>query len=318
MPLLNNVLKKGIMKKKCVLIGFPLLLSVSLLFARVNSISIERIVDWEERVITFYLSTPVDQGGLPVSKQRSEGLITRLKTSVIAENLGNFPLDSWGPFTLDYPRSSTVSWNLQEATNRARKDYAVFTPDMKAIRVAYILPFSVITEAFQVASRQQLENSIIPQTEAFDYTGLVIYASVPLPVKDNLPNEAYLQPALLPSVFSERGLNLLTPATIERAGLRSWGTAAYSFSDDMRRWPRTRIGDKPFIVSGRGISGNDNVDVIISDKDAERLLANDKGRDILLKGKVLIIIKNPDDNAQIISRIENEASQVANATFSNM
>jgi hypothetical protein len=283
--------------KKNIAVSTLLLLLTTLLWGQnsTNSISVERSIDWEKGSITFYLTAPVEGARLPFSKQNTEGQINRLKTSLIIDNMNSFPLDSWGNFISGQTRNTDLNWNLHTLLDAIKPDYATFTSDFKGLCLAYTLSFTDITGtlSYNPINRVQLEVSLLPSEEIFDYTGLVIYAATPLPLNRNKAEEGMIRPTLLPSVFSEKGQSLLNPYTMIGANLRNWGTASYSYSDNSKNWPSSRVGAKPLVVAARSLSGINSSDVVIGNRDAERLLSSSEGRKLLNEGRVLIILPTP-------------------------
>ncbi|MCL2520233.1 MAG: hypothetical protein FWE37_04420 [Spirochaetaceae bacterium] len=268
-----------------------------------SPVTIERVIDWQERTVTFYLTTGVEVSRMPAARQSGEALIDRLKVSLIAENLQSLPFDSWGGLTLALPRSGNVNFNLNEIARTASKNYAVFTADMRSLRVAYSLPFESITANVTLQGNGYLPPNIMPSTTPFNYTGLVIYAALPLLVRDDNNLLEYLRPSLLPSIFAENGQSLLTPHIVSSPLLQQWGTAAHSYNEDSLTWPRERVGNNPLVISARGISGSGHSDAIISNSDANRLLASQQGRDILRSGRVLFIITAANDNDELLAQL---------------
>ncbi len=268
--------------------------ALSPLVAQSADIQVKRVVNWQNRTIVFELSTPVDQQGLPTSKQRAEGLIDRMRFRMIADSLGEVVFDAQGPFAAQGHAGNRVIWNLDAVATLARKEYSVFSADFKTLFIAYTIKFSDITQHVTATSPRKVSPLLHPTVEEFDYTGIVIYVAEPLPVRNGL-GEAVLQPALSPSIIGADGVVLFSTETIDVAVFRRQGSLAYTYSALMRDWPITRVGFNPLVISATAISGDFLTDIVLSSREMSRLRSTPQALDLLHQGRVLVIIQPPND-----------------------
>lgn len=275
-------------KRACWMLG---LLVAALWPAAAQEIAVQKSIDWEKRFISFRLSAPVDQRSLPVSKQAAEGLVDRLRVSEIAESLSEIALDAQGPFASAAAQRPDLTWSLEAAAAMARKDYSIFSSDMKRIDVAYVLSFSDIYSHIAAPQAPALEPNLMA-TGVFDYSGIVIYAAEALPVR-NLQEKALLRPALSPSIFSASGETVLNAGLADSQSFKRWGVAGYTYAQRAAGWPADRVGLNPLVIAADAVYGDYKSDVIISDSDAARILASDQGRQMLASGRILLIIAPP-------------------------
>lgn len=296
-----------------------LLFSVLLLYggifcASAQQVDVQRYVDWSQRTFTFVLSTAVDPAGLPSSKQQAEGLIDRRKISSISENLASLFLDDLGPFSLPAGvKRPHLTFSLHSAVEDAAKDHVTFSSDMRSVQVTYLLPFSALTTSMMRTGYSYIEPLLLPH-RPFDYSGIVIDATELLPIKGLEPDTDHVRPALLPSLTAVDGRALVTPSSVEDSSFKKWGTAGYAFSMDSKVWPKDRIGTNPLVIPAHKILGINRTALEISDHYVDWILSSEKGRQLLLEGRVLLLIK--DD--QLLPKLPGTSSQNQNILTKEM
>jgi hypothetical protein len=268
------------------------ILAVSPLLANSSAIQVKRVVNWQNRTIVFELSTPVDQQGLPTSKQRAEGLIDRMRFRMIADSLSEVVFDSQGSFYLQGHTGNGVVWNLDAVATLARKEYSVFSSDFKTLFIAYTLKFSDITQHITPTSLRRVMPLLHPTVRDFDYTGIVIYAAEPLPIRNGM-NKAFLEPALSPSILGANGEVIFSTETIAPDVFRRQGSLAYSYSALMSDWPVNKVGFNPLVISATAVAGDFLTDIVLSNQDIYRLRGTPEALDLLYQGRVVVIIQHP-------------------------
>jgi hypothetical protein len=127
--------------------------------------------------------------------------------------------------------------------------------------------------------------SWVPTT---DFTGIVIYAADPLPLRGT-DKEVYPAPALLPELYDENLRPVLEQDMVDPESGRRWGVVAYSAHTDEDPW-RHRIGPRPLRIMAREVYGIHPTDLIIDEDDADLILASDHNRELLRTGRILVVL----------------------------
>jgi hypothetical protein len=274
--------------------SFFIMLLSSLAFCYSQDVSVSHTIDWQGRFITFTVIAPVDQRGLPVSKQRAEALVASQKEQILANDLATILLDTYGAFSLpnDLVRLH-LSYNLYDMTNFAVKQYEVFSDDLKFLHVIYRLTFADITRYIQRLDQTDIQPYLAGAQIDFPYTGIVIYVAEPLPNK-HIPNtkKAFV-PSFLPSLYSNDGRVLISSSTVDLKYFQQWGTVGFS-TNTQGKWDKQRVGDYPLVVSAQQLYGELSTDVMINNADANKILASAIGRKLLAQGKVIFIVPPTD------------------------
>ncbi|MEL3906670.1 MAG: OmpA family protein [Treponema sp.] len=119
------------------------------------------------------------------------------------------------------------------------------------------------------------------------YTGILIDARGQLPVHGEYSSEK-LNPCLFPKIWN-RNMNLIYEKNIVNPDLaRTKSIAFYTRTLDESAY-RDRIGTEPLRIIARGVFGDNRTDPIISNEDAERILAKKENIELLRQGKIVIV-----------------------------
>ncbi len=128
-----------------------------------------------------------------------------------------------------------------------------------------------------------------------EFTGLVIYAADPLPVRGESDRGrqtfALLQPSLLLRIFDSNLTVVVEPNRMNPDRLIHWGGAAYTTSFDETPYIH-RIGTNPLRVSAQEIFGIHYTDLVLNDQARNILLYSEQNRRILQEGRILIILSD--------------------------
>ena len=117
------------------------------------------------------------------------------------------------------------------------------------------------------------------------YTGLIIEAS-----------DTAFSPALAPLVVEEgTGKVVFAPQAVQMTALNQQGALGYAPTlGEARRSPR--VGQNPLIVRSITVAGGRRGDLVLSRRDAERVLAADRAGTFLAKGAVVVALgKQPGE-----------------------
>ncbi len=103
-------------------------------------------------------------------------------------------------------------------------------------------------------------------------------------------SEMDIRPALAPRVYTDSGRLIYGPEFLQKRYGVERGIVTY-VEDYNNVKEKNRLGKNPFITVALSVSGKNMTDVVISDKDASRFLAEKKNVENLLKCRVVFLIK---------------------------
>ena len=176
------------------------------------------------------------------------------------------------------------------------KEHSLFTSDFKSLNTKYTLNlYPDIAALFIPHSRTSTMTPTLDFIPSADFSGIVIYVDNLLPMYGK-QNKGSFSPSLFPKIFDE-GLNLVIgPIIVDPDVILKTGTVGYQgLSDSLEL---ARIGLNPLKIKARKIFGINNTDLIISTRDADKILSRQNNIDLILQGKILIIYDHIDrDNS---------------------
>lgn len=176
------------------------------------------------------------------------------------------------------------------------KEHSLFTPDFKSLDTKYTLNlYPDIAALFIPHSRTSTVTPILDFIPSADFSGIVIHVDNLLPMYGK-QNTGSFSPSLFPKIFDEELNLVIGPLMVDPEVVLKTGTVGYQgLSDSLEL---ARIGLNPLKLRARGIFGIYNTDLIISTRDADKILSRQNNIDLILQGKILIVYDRIDrDNS---------------------
>ncbi|MCK5200842.1 MAG: hypothetical protein KAR21_20950, partial [Spirochaetales bacterium] len=172
------------------------------------------------------------------------------------------------------------------------KEHSLFTPDFKSLDTKYTLNlYPHITALFIPHSRTSTVTPTMDFIPSADFSGIVIYVDNLLPMYEK-QNTGSFSPSLFPKIFDEELNLVIGPLMVDPEVILTIGTVGYQGLSDSLELERT--GLNPLKLKARGIFGINNTDLIISTRDADKILSRQNNIDLILQGKILIIYDHID------------------------
>lgn len=169
---------------------------------------------------------------------------------------------------------------------------SVFAPDLKSLYITYTLSiYPDIASLFIPHSRTSIVTPKLNFIPSADFSGIVIYVDKQLPMYGKQSNGTF-SPSLFPKIFDEELNLIIGPFMADPEIIKKTGTVGYqTLSDSL---DLTRIGQNPLKVKARGLFGINNTDLIISTREADKILSRQSNLDLITQGKILIIYYHVD------------------------
>lgn len=120
------------------------------------------------------------------------------------------------------------------------------------------------------------------QNPADEYTGLIVDA-----------RHLGVDPALFSEIRNEDGVAVYSPHFVKKVSVVNYGYIRF-FTRPKDAMKEEVSGSKPLFTTALGVSGKLSADLVISNEDAERLLASPKTREALQKGRVIVLLGRPE------------------------
>ena len=284
------------MIKSRIIVFLFLIISQSLIFgeANIDESSVDYSINWKDQQLEIIITSTFSDitKPLPSVKFSTEKNIKKGLNYILLNGIELLIIDSkttGEDFIKMHPSVINSIFNIAPSMI---KDLSLFTPDLKSLHTKYTLDiYPDIAALFIPHLRTSTVSPAMDFIPSADFSGIVIYVDNMLPMYGKQSKGAF-SPSLFPKIFDEE-LNpvidslMVDPEIIKRNGIV--GYQKLSDSLDL-----VRIGQNPLKVKAREIFGVNNTDLIISSRDADKILSRQNNINLILQGKILIIYDDID------------------------
>ena len=275
------------MKKAFLLFCVILFLNINIFSQQASS---QSTVDWTKPA--FFSTTELDISKsnitLPSGRGAANTILDSKIPELIKDPLLSLPVDSSKKLG-DTILQDTLS--LEEITNiiqDGKKSVPVYSNENDSIIINHTIKLNDISSRLVKHSFPYKPNAPIEKTASRVYTGIIIDARGILPVQGEFVTSTG-NPCLFPKVWNEE-MELIYEKNIENSKTaKEKGIVTYHWSSDENLY-RDRIGNDPLRITAKKIFGINRTDPVISKKDALKILSLDENRELLKKGKVIILL----------------------------
>lgn len=260
-----------------------------------------RTVSWPAGELRLEVRTAVQPPLSPATRFQAERRVAEALPSLYIAAVQDLLVDSQHTVGDRLAASDELFRALaDQASAKAGPLSSSFTPDLHAVVMEYRFPLYDPSGAGLIAPFVRHEQPfpirrVLGFVPARTFTGVVILAQGDFPVHGK-DSRAKVQPALLPRLFDERMNPVLDPEMCDPGYLRKWAVAAYSYSgsEEELRKREERIGLNPLRTRARAVFGIHATDLLLSSEAARQLLSRPQNRELLMQGRILIIIDPPE------------------------
>ncbi|QMU99179.1 hypothetical protein F0310_01930 [Borrelia sp. A-FGy1] len=252
--------------------------------------SINRIIDWNKKVVYFDISKTVDEnkfGGVGLnSTSRLMLSINDFKDSLIRQSLFEMVIDSDNTFKDYFNSDPHLILYFSGFDNILKRGYIKYSEDLKNITVRYELYlFPDFINLFLSHDKPYKAFYPLMNTSADQfYTGILIYAGDGYESSSGLVR---LRDSFFIKIYDENIKLYFDKRMVEPDALRRWGMLEYT--DDIFYKNRDRVGDYPLKLVAKGVYGKNRSDIILDECSINKLFSNKNNINLLREGKLVII-----------------------------
>ena len=257
-----------------------------------GALSTRSRVDWEARTLVVDISLDLAKAGirLPAGRLEAERAVERELPGLSRAALFALPVDSWRDLGATVADGELDVNALIDLTSRFRRESAAFSRDLRSFEARYAIPLGEAAALYVRGKEAVPLAAPLGYNPSRAYTGVVIYAEGELPVRGERAS-GRLSPCLFPRIYDEDMVPVLERRNVDPAVLASAGPMGYARAIDASA--EDRVGDDPLRVVARAVFGTNRTDVILSREDATRILALPENRDLIRRGRVLVVLELP-------------------------
>ena len=247
-------------------------------------------VDWTKPAFFSTAELNISESNiiLPSGRGAASTILETKIPLLVKDPLLSLPVDSSKKLG-DTVLQDTLS--LEEITQiiqDGKKTAPVYSNENDSIIINHTIKLNDISSKLVKHNIPYKPETPIEKTASRVYTGIIIDARGILPVQGEFVTSTG-NPCLFPKVWNEN-MELIYEKNIENSKTaKEQGIVSYHWSSDENLY-RDRIGNDPLRITAKKIFGINRTDPVISNKDALKILSLDENRELLKKGKVIILL----------------------------
>ena len=274
---------------------YSLSLTVFMLFASAfcysypSGMESQTVQNWETAQVDSKITIDLHKSGLylPTDRNAAIRLIQQNRSSLLKNAYLSILVDSSHRIG-NYLAEEKISFtDINNAINNGKSTAPILSQELQTAIVYHQNPLQELANLF-VKHNAPYSPPFFPLgTASKVYTGILIDARGKLPVHGEYSSEQ-LNPCLFPKIWN-KNMNLIYEKNIvDPAQAKKRGIVFYTDTLDESEY-RDRIGTEPLRIIARGVFGDNRTDPIISNEDAERILAKKENIELLRQGKIVVV-----------------------------
>lgn len=257
---------------------------------------VESTIDWETGTMRIRIerSVAATAGAGPTAVSQTQRAIRRDATGIVVDALARVPVDSYHTVDSLAREDESVVSRLTDAARAAVAVDATATADLKTAGVTFSLDLYRDLGSRLVEHDRAVEiDPLLGWVATTEYTGILIYAADELPLFGT-QTIATAEPALFPGIYyAADGEDLIYRLTeVEQIApqvLANDGPVGYT-SDHSAAGHADRLGTRPLRILAIGTFGRRPIDLVISERDARRILGSRANIELFTQGRVVVVL----------------------------
>ncbi len=250
-------------------------------------------VDWVLGAIRVEASLDLAKAGvrLPSGRYEAESLLAGALPDIVRGLALGITVDSYRSVDDTLLDGSLDAAAFERFLESGSKERMALNRELTRLEAAYEWRLSDLTSLY-VRHSEPLDMAAPDRyapTRA--YSGIVIYVKGRLPVRGE-HRDAPLEPCLFPRIYDESMRAILDRNLASPEALRAWGPLAYASSLEAIA-VAARAGGDPLRIIATQVFGSRRTDVIVSAEDARRILGSEANRELVRRGRVVLVLDAP-------------------------
>ena len=249
----------------------------------------QTVQNWETAQVDSKITIDLNKSGLylPTDRNAAIRLIQQNRSSLLKNAYLSILVDSSHRIG-NYLAEEKISFtDINTVINNGKSTAPILSQELQTAIIYHQNPLQELANLF-VKHNAPYTPSFFPfGTASKVYTGILIDARGQLPVHGEYSSEQ-LNPCLFPKIWN-KNMNLIYEKNIvDPDQAKKHSIVLYTGTLDESEY-RDRIGTEPLRIIARGVFGDNRTDPIISNEDAERVLAKKENIELLRQGKIVIV-----------------------------
>lgn len=254
-----------------------------------SEIESQTVQNWETSFIDSKITLNLHKSGLylPTDRNAAIRLIQQNRSSLLKNAYLSILVDS-SHRVGNYLAEEKIGFtDINAVISNGKSTAPILSQALQTAIIYHQNPLQELANLF-IKHHTPYTPSIFPLgTASKVYTGILIDARGKLPVHGEYSSEK-LNPCLFPKIWNSN-MNLVYEKNVVNPALaKKQSIVLYTGTLDESAY-RDRIGTAPLRILARGLFGDNRTDPIISNEDAERILARKENIELLRQGKIVIV-----------------------------
>ena len=245
-------------------------------------------VDWKARILSIDVELDMAAAGLklPGGRLAAERMVESDLPALAKNAVFALQADSYRTIEDTIADGSFDAGELLSLADLAHLKQSSFSKDMRKFQATYTLRLDAVASLFLSGASPSAIRSPLEERPTRAYTGIVIYAKGSLPIHGEA-REGEAQPCLFPRVYDSLMNPLLDRSVVLPEALANGGVLGYASAIGVEAGER--VGSDPMRVMAVELFGDHRTDYIITREDALRILSTAGNRELLRRGKVIVV-----------------------------
>ena len=249
----------------------------------------QTVQNWETAQVDSKITIDLNKSGLylPTDRNAAIRLIQQNRSSLLKNAYLSILVDSSHRIG-NYLAEEKISFtDINTVINNGKSTAPILSQELQTAIIYHQNPLQELANLF-VKHNAPYTPSFFPfGTASKVYTGILIDARGQLPVHGEYSSEQ-LNPCLFPKIWNKNMNLIYEKHIVDPDQAKKHSIVLYTGTLDESEY-RDRIGTEPLRIIARGVFGDNRTDPIISNEDAERILAKKENIELLRQGKLVIV-----------------------------
>lgn len=278
------------MKKKIVL-PFIFIAALAVTQAQTNSqLTSKSKIDWTTK--TFVTQISLDVKGtnmiLPAGRNSAESLIKIKTPGMVKDALFSLFVDNQNYFGDKVVDGNITVEEVTKIIENGKQTPILYSSDGNSVSTTNSINVNDISRDLIKHKYPYTPEMPITTVSTRAYTGIIIDARGALPVHgEYVKSEVY--PSFFPTIWDEEMNIIYEKNIVDKEISQTSGIVQFDWKDDFTRY-QERIGLDPLYIKAFKVYGRNRTDPVIHKKDALKILSQKENRELLKKGKVLLLL----------------------------
>ena len=249
-----------------------------------GQVSTDYTIDWQNKLLIVSASTPIETNtrNRPTAIPQATRALENQMISLLAQGILNVTIDSDQKLRDMEYASRILAQKIDDIYQLRKINYSSFSEDLKSVQISYHFPLNAsIVPIMQLQGYPRPVPRRLGWVPQANYSGIIIFA-----------DHQEISGAMFPSVRTVDDLIVFDKSMVAREIILEDGMVLYHTNPSAPEVIE-RVGNFPLLIATAGHYGKIPSDIIITSRDAHRILSQPSTRSALASGKVVIIL--PED-----------------------